>query len=170
MLKRILVPALACATLFSTAAARAQDPAAGAPAKPPWLVACDADIKKNCDTEVKANSDVRPCLANHEADLSQACKDIFLRKYRVLEMCKDDIEKVCAGATGKALGECFNDAEKQKQMSEKCKSALRQGTKEHKQETAAAAGTKPATDKPAATADAKPAKPAAKGKHKKAAQ
>jgi hypothetical protein len=166
MLKKILLPALFCATWLS-ASAHAQEPAPGA-AKPPWLVACDADMKKHCDAEIKANNDVRPCLANHEADLSQACKDTFLRKYRIVEMCKDDIEKVCGGATGKALGECFNDAEKQKQMSEKCKSALRQGTKEHKQETAAAAGEKPATDKPAAATDA--AKPAAKGKRKKAAK
>jgi hypothetical protein len=167
MLKKILVPAFALvsACLFS-ASASAQDPAA----KPPWMVACEGDVNKVCQTEMKAGSDVRPCLANHEADLSQNCKDVFLRKYRIVEMCKDDIEKVCGGASGKALGECFNDAEKQKQMSDKCKAALRQGTKEHKQETAAAApagAAKPAVaaEKPAAVAE----KPAKGKKHKKPA-
>lgn len=159
MLNKVLLPVVAFVALYA-GAARAQDPAAGG--KPPWMAACEADVQKSCQTEAKAGTDVRPCLANHEADLSQECKDVFLRKYRIVEMCKEDIEKVCGGASGKALGECFNNPEKQKQMSEKCKSALRQGTKEHKQETAAANPAAAAAEKPAT-----PEKPAKGGKHKK---
>jgi hypothetical protein len=162
--KKILLPALAFASLLSVTV-RAEEPApAAAPAGPPkpaWLTACDAEVKKLCDAENKSGGDVRPCLANHEADLSQGCKDGFLGKYRIVELCKDDFAKVCAGATGKALSDCINDGEKQKQLSDKCKSALRQGTKEHKAEVAA-------KTEPAPAAAAKPAK--GKGKKKKAAK
>lgn len=160
MLIKALLSAAALVTLF-TANASAQEPAAGGAApKAPWVVACAADMTKHCDAEMKANGDVRPCLAKHEADLSQECKDIFLRKYRIVEMCKDDIEKVCAGATGKDLGKCFN--EKQAQLSEKCKTALRQGSKEQKKEEAAKTAAAPAPAKAAKAA--KPAKPAKEAK------
>jgi hypothetical protein len=144
------VMALAFASLVTAATARAQDPAA----KPAWVVACAGDMTKHCDAEMKAKGDVRPCLAQHEADLSQECKDVFLRKYKILELCKDDIAKVCGGTTdGKALGKCFN--EKQAELSDKCRAALTKGSKEQKKETAAKAeegGAKAATasaEKPA---------------------
>jgi hypothetical protein len=164
MLNKALLSAAALATLF-TANASAQEPAAGGAPKAPWVVACAADMTKHCDAEMKANGDVRPCLAKHEADLSQQCKDIFLRKYRIVEMCKDDIEKVCAGAQGKDLGKCFN--EKQAQLSEKCKTALRQGSKEQKKQEAAKAAPAAAA---VAEAPAKPAKPAKAAKAAKPAK
>ena len=159
-MKKVLLAAFGFVVLF-VGSARAQDPAAGGAARAPWMVACEGDVKKHCESDSKAGTDVRPCLSKHEADLSQECKDTFLRKYRIVEMCKDDIEKVCAGASGKALGECFNNPEKQKLMSEKCKSALRQGAKEHKQEAA------PAAAAAAPAAEEKPAKPAKAAKKTK---
>src|SRR4051812_6759881 len=60
MLKKILVPAFAFASLLSVSA-RAQDPAA----RPPWMAACEGDVKKSCESDAKAGNDVRPCLANH---------------------------------------------------------------------------------------------------------
>ena len=148
-------------------AARAQQPGAapaGAP-KAPWIVACEADMKKFCEAEMKANTDVRPCLAKKDAELSQSCQDVFLRGYKVLEMCKDDIATHCKDAQGKALGQCFND--NQAKLSDKCKTALRRGSKEHQKEKAAEAAADPAAAK-AATAEATPKK--GKKKAKKAAQ
>jgi hypothetical protein len=142
-------------------AAHAQQPA-GAPAggaKPPWIVACEADMKKFCEAEMKANTDVRPCLAKKDAELSQSCQDVFLKGYKVLEMCKEDIDKHCKDAQGKALGQCFND--NQAKLSDKCKTALRRGSKEHQKEKAAEAAADPAT------AEAAPAKKATKKKAKK---
>jgi hypothetical protein len=143
--------------LLGAASAGAQDKPAGAAAggapRPAWIVACEPDMKKHCQTEMGQNADVRPCLRNHEKDLSQACQDTFLRQYKHLELCKDDIEKVCGGAgDGKSLGKCFN--EKQEQLSEKCKSALRSGSKQYQKEEAKA-DTK-ATNKAEAKAEVKP--------------
>ncbi len=159
---------LALATLLA-APVQAQTPAApAAPAaaaapdnRPPWVVACDADMKKHCDAELKANGDVRPCLAKHEADLSETCNQVFLRKYKMLELCKDDIAKVCGGAMDKeTLGKCFN--EKQDQLSEKCRSALTRTKKEVKREQATkpektGKASKAAKAGKAAKADAEPA-------------
>ena len=155
--------------LFSVApgTAQAQDKPAAAPAgapddRPPWVVACEPDMKKFCEAEMKANGDVRPCLAKKDTELSEACQTVFLRQYKVLEMCKDDIAKLCTeGSDGKSIKKCFTD--KSDQLSDKCKGALRAGSKAHEKQQAAAAG-EPAP--PAAAA----AKPAGKKKAKKAAE
>jgi hypothetical protein len=127
-------------TLLGSAAALAQDKPAAAPAgapRPAWIVACEPDMKKHCATEMGQNADVRPCLKNHEKELGQACQDTFVRQYKILELCKGDIEKVCGGAAdGKSLGKCFN--EKQDQLSEQCKTALRAGSKQFQKEEAKA--------------------------------
>ena len=143
--------------------ARGQDKPAAAPdGRPPWMVACDADMKKFCEAEMKANGDVRPCLAKKDTELSESCQAGFLRQYRVLEMCKDDIAKLCTeGSDGKSIKKCFN--EKSDQLSEKCKGALRAGSKAHAKDQAAAG-------KPAEPAAAAAAKPAGKKKGKKAAE
>ena len=159
-LATVLAATLVSVTLGTGGVARAQDPGG----RPPWVAACEADMAKLCDAEMKNNADVRPCLSKHEAELSQTCKDVFLRKYRILEMCKDDIDKICGGASdGKTLSKCFN--EKQAELSDKCKTALRAGTKEKKAEDAAKAAA--SGEKPATTAEAKPA---AKGKGKSKAK
>jgi hypothetical protein len=141
--------------------------AAAAPAgaaRPPWTVACEADVNKFCAAEAKAKTDVRPCLAKKDTELSESCQEVFLKGYKVLELCKDDIDKYCKDAQGKGLGKCFND--NQAKLSEKCKTALRRGSKEHQQEKAAAGGPAAPEAKPA-TAAAKPGK--GKKKSKKAA-
>lgn len=150
----------AVACLGFASAASAQAPAGGG--KPPWMVACEADAQKFCATEVKNNTDVRPCLAKQDTNLSQSCQDVFLKGYKVLEMCKGDIEKHCKDAQGKALGQCFND--NQAKLSEGCKTALRRGSKAHQKEKAAEAAADPAK---AATAEAKP-EPEKKAKKKAA--
>lgn len=111
-----------------SASARAQTPPAAPPAtatppQPPWVVACEADAKKLCDAELKAKTDERPCLLKNEAKLSEKCKDVFLYRYKAIEICKEDIQKVCGGASeGKTLGACFN--EKYDQLSKPCQTAL----------------------------------------------
>jgi hypothetical protein len=157
----ILSAFAAVACLGFASAASAQAPAGGG--KPAWMVACEADVAKFCATEAKNNTDVRPCLAKKDAELSQSCQDVFLRGYKVLEMCKDDIATHCKDAQGKALGQCFND--NQAKLSDKCKTALRRGSKEHQKEKAAEATTDPAAAK-TTTAEAAPKK-ATKKKAKK---
>jgi hypothetical protein len=124
----------------------ADKPAApAAPAAPPanapkWVVACQEDIQKHC-LEAAKKGDARPCLADHEKDLTQGCKDAFIKQYRIVQLCSDDIQKLCGGsADGREIAKCFN--EKQDQLSPKCKSALTRGSKayektEAKAETAA---------------------------------
>jgi hypothetical protein len=130
-------------SLFAVAA-RAQDkpaeppPAGGsAPAgaaetgapRQKWVVACEADIKKLCLEPAKAG-DPRPCLAEHEGHLSQACKDSFIKQYEILQLCKGDIDKLCGGATeGRTLAKCFND--KREELSPKCRTALTKGSRAH---------------------------------------
>lgn len=133
----------------------AQTPAPAAPSgKPPWVVACEGDMKKHCEAEMKANGDVRPCLAKNEATLSEGCQKTFLRQYKILELCKDDIAKHCAGAEGPAIKTCFQ--EKIEMMSEKCRGALTKGAKAHDKAQAAAAKADPAAgEKPVAKKKAK---------------
>ena len=107
------------------------------PTPPPqeWVIACQGDITKHCAAAAKAG-DARPCLAEHEKDLTQTCKDAFIAKYRIVELCKDDIEKLCNNAAGRALGQCFND--NSDKLSKKCKGALVKATKKNAKEKAAA--------------------------------
>jgi hypothetical protein len=168
--KNTLIGTLALG-LLAVSAARAQDkpaapPAAGssapaapaAGARPKWVVACEADVKKHCAEVAKTNGDVRPCLAEKEKDLSQECQDTFIRQYKIVLLCKDDIDKLCGGASdGKAVAQCFND--KRDQLSAKCKSALTRASKEHDKEA-----------KPEAKAEAKPETEAAPKKKKASAK
>lgn len=141
--------------LGMTSLAAAQDQAA----RPPWVVACEADMKKHCEAEIKANGDVRPCLAKKESDLSADCQRVFVRQYKVLEACKEDIAKHCTeGSDGPAVKKCFQ--EKADKMSDKCKSALTKGSKAHEKAEAAAAKTEAAAAKTEAAAA--PAKKKAK--------
>ena len=153
--RRLAFCALA-AGLLSASLVRAED--APKP-KQKWVEVCDADMKKFCKADLDKNSDVRPCLAAHGEEISEGCQAGFLRQYRIVESCKDDIEKVCKeeAAAGK-LGQCFND--KQAQLSAGCKSALSKATKARAAEKKAEASEKPADPK-AATAAA-PAKDAAR--------
>jgi hypothetical protein len=173
---RVLASLSFAFTLLGPVAAGAQDKPTGgaaqaAPAadnRPPWIVACEADMKKHCQTEMNAKGDVRPCLKSHEADLSQSCKDVFLSKYKILELCKEDIDKVCGNpADPRELGKCFND--KQDKLSDKCKNALRAGSKQHaKEEAKAEAKADKAQAKAETKADKAPGK-AVKANHKKKA-
>ena len=171
MSKRSLIGTLSLALFAVTAWAQdkpAQPPPAGgsaptppaaaapdAPPKPKWVVACEADIKTHCAEAAKAG-DPRPCLAEHEADLSQACKDTFIKQYKILQLCKEDIDKLCGGATdGRALGKCFND--KQSELSAKCRTALSKGSREHAKAEAKADAEAKTEAAPAPAAKKKPA-------------
>jgi hypothetical protein len=104
--------------------ARAEDKKPAAPAEPaqmPWEKACEPDVKKLC-ADVK--DDVRPCLADHEKELSKECTRHFSAAgYRVAKLCGADIERLCAKeAQEDKLPQCM-DA-KQAQLSPKCREAL----------------------------------------------
>jgi hypothetical protein len=136
----------------------ADKPAAPAANAPKWVVACQADIQKHCMDAAK-QGDARPCLADHEKDLTQECKDAFIRQYRIVQLCKDDIQNLCGGSgDGKEIAKCFN--EKQAQLSPKCKSALTKGSRAY-EKTEAKAEAK-AEAKPEAAAAPKKKKAAAK--------
>ena len=110
----------------------------------------EGDIKKHC-LEAAKGGDARPCLAEHEKDLTQGCKDAFIKQYRVLQLCKEDIEKLCGGAAdGRTLATCFND--KRDQLSPKCRAALTRGSREHEKAEAKAEAAAP----PAAKAEPAP--------------
>ena len=153
--------------------ARAQDkPAPPAPAgssapatpsadaRPKWIVACEGDIKKHCADSTKTGGDARPCLADHEKDLTQGCKDAFIRQYRIVQLCREDIEKLCgANAEPRAIAKCFN--EKQDQLSPKCRSALTRGSRDHEKAEAKAEGAPAKTEEaPAKKKAARVSKPA----------
>jgi hypothetical protein len=146
--KRSLIGTLSLALIASTAWAQDKPasstpptpstPPAAAPEAPKqkWVVACEGDIKKHCLEAAKAG-DPRECLAQHEPDLTQACKDTFIRQYKILLLCKGDIDKLCGGSPDpRELAKCFN--EKQSELSPKCKSALTRGSREHEKAEAKA--------------------------------
>jgi hypothetical protein len=117
-----------------TAAARADDKPAAAETVMPWEKACDADIKKLCK-DVK--DDVRPCLADHEKELSKDCTNHFSAAgFRVAKLCEADFNKYCAEAAAKGtLGQCVNaNAAK---LSPKCRNALTAGSKKADEKAAA---------------------------------
>ena len=126
--------------------ASAQDKPADKPAAPDtrakWVIACEGDIQKHCMEQAKTG-DARPCLAEKEKDLTQTCKDAFIRQYRIVQLCSDDIQKLCGGSSdGREIAKCFN--EKKDQLSAKCKSALTRGSRDYEKteaKTEAAAKT-----------------------------
>jgi hypothetical protein len=129
-------------------AARAEDKPAAEVAMP-WEKACDADIKKICK-DVK--DDVRPCLAEHEKELSKECtKHFSAAGYRVAKLCEADFAKYCADAAAKGtLGQCVQA--NQAKLSAKCRNALMAGSEQQKK----------TEEKAAARAAAKKEKAAAK--------
>jgi hypothetical protein len=104
-----------------TAAARAEDKPAAEPVVMPWEKACDPDIKKLCK-DVK--DDVRPCLADHEKELSKDCtKHFSAAGVRVAQLCDADFAKYCADAAAKGnLGQCVQA--NQAKLSPKCRNAI----------------------------------------------
>jgi hypothetical protein len=124
-MSKVLSPLLFVVALLLSPAARAEDKAADKAAPPPmmpWEKACEGDWKKLCQAEMKG--DVRPCLADHEKELSKECTRHFSAAgFRVAQQCGDDINRLCAEAAVKnQLPQCMQA--KQAQLSAKCKHAL----------------------------------------------
>jgi hypothetical protein len=144
------------------AAPPAGGPAAPAAGKPQaWQQACQPEIEKVCKEVATKGGNVPDCLAAHEKDLSEQCTHIFLWRYRVMQDCKDDLQKLCgdklaSGATTAA--QCFKENEKA--LSEKCRTALIKGSKRQKAEDKGKTVTD--ADEKAET----PAKPAKRSKKK----
>jgi hypothetical protein len=134
------------------AAARAEDKPAAAPPEMPWEKACDADIKKLCK-DVK--DDVRPCLADHEKELSKDCtKHFSAAGYRVAKLCEADFQKYCAeAATNGTLGKCVQA--NQAKLSAKCRNALVSGSEKQKEKDEKAAEKSAAKKEKAASKKAK---------------
>jgi hypothetical protein len=142
----------------------ASAPAVGKPQA--WQKACQAEIEKVCkDVSTKGGS-VPDCLAAHEKDLSEECTHTFLWRYKVMQDCKDDLQKLCgekmaSGATTAA--QCFK--ENDKALSEKCRASLIRGSKRQKAEASGKAGGEAAkTEEKTDAAAAKPAKKSGKKK------
>ncbi len=142
--------------LFATLLVQ-QAPDAGVKPMPPWQLACKADYEKLCKEEAK-KGDPRQCLADHENELSEECTKKFLNGYRIITLCRTDMEKHCSGR--KDLGVCMKEHDAD--LSKDCKGALVKGSKQAKAEAKAEAKadqaeekkedkkeTPPASDKPA---------------------
>ena len=100
-----------------------------------WQKACQTDVEKVCKDVATKGGNVPDCLAAHEKDLSEECTSAFLWRYKVMQDCKPDIDKLCKDklAAGTiSLGQCFKDNEKV--LSEKCRTALVKGSKRQKAE------------------------------------
>jgi hypothetical protein len=114
-------------------AAAPSAPAVGKPQA--WQKACQVEIEKVCKDVSAKGGDVPECLAAHEKDLSEECTHVFLWRYKVMQDCKDDLQKLCgdklaSGAT--TAGQCFKENEKA--LSEKCRTSLVKGSKRQKAE------------------------------------
>jgi len=120
---------------------------AAAPVKMKWEEVCEPDMKKHCQAEM--SGDVRPCLAKHEKELSKACTEHFSAAgFRVAELCKDDIERLCQeAAVAGDLAKCMTA--KQAQLSAKCRGALIKGGEQKPKKTAPGEETPPDGSQPA---------------------
>src|SRR5689334_21243257 len=92
------------AIVFLSAFAQAQQPAPAAPAAPAaaggakpqaWQKPCETDVQKLCKDVAAKGGNVPDCLASHEKELSEECTSTFLWRYKVMQDCKDDVDKLC---------------------------------------------------------------------------
>ena len=139
-------------------------PAAAAPApagpKPKWVEVCDADMKSLCKEQMKG--DVRPCLYEKLDQLSEGCGKA-MRSYKVAELCRDDIGKLCKEeAAAGQLGKCLKD--KKEELSRPCKEALLKGSKQAKVEQKAEVAAVKAEEPPKVEAKSAEKKPGKKAK------
>lgn len=105
-------------------------PAVAAPAKKGGD--CKADKEKFCK-DVKGKDEVHKCLKEHEAELSDSCKQhrqtmekkggkMKEHMEKMMEACKADTEKLCADAKGKdEVRKCMKAHEAD--LSDACKAA-----------------------------------------------
>jgi len=105
-----------------------------------------------CKEVVAKGGLVTECLAKNEDTLSEDCKRQFLWKWKVSQLCKEDMDRLCKEVVkgGGSLGKCFQD--KEKELSDKCRAALVRGSRQAKAEDKAEA-------KAEAKVDDAPAKP-----------
>lgn len=171
-LSRVLV-IVAGLGLASAARAQAQDAgaarapvAATAQKQQAWQRYCLPDVEKFCKDAI-AKDTVPECLAAKETELTEECQRSFLYKYRVAQICREDIEKTCKPkmATGMTLGACFKGH--RKEFSQKCQDAIEKGQKQFKAEKRAEAKMEKAENK-AEAAEAKATAKVAKKKRKAA--
>ncbi len=89
-----------------------------------WVVACQPEIDKICKDEVpKGSVALASCLKAHEKDLSEDCNDMFQKTYMAAEMCKGDMEKLCADAAASGgMGKCL--MAHKADLSEGCRKAI----------------------------------------------
>ncbi len=93
--------------------------------------ACTADEQQFCP-DAKTAKERTQCLKDHEADLSQACKDLRARAANarahtkmvtMKEVCKSDAETLCKDVkAGRAMTQCLRSHETD--LSAACKDAL----------------------------------------------
>lgn len=56
---------------------------------------CQADRERLCGVETAGRGRAATCLANHEDDLSPACRDVVMGRENVRNACKSDLVKLC---------------------------------------------------------------------------
>jgi len=96
---------------------------------------CAADVKKFCKDAKPGGGRIMQCMKQHEAELSQACKDhskmAKAEMEKVHEACKGDAEKLCKDVKpgGGRIARCLK--EHQQQVSPGCKNAMQEAKSKH---------------------------------------
>jgi hypothetical protein len=104
-------------------------PAAMQPDKPKMgMGACKADVDQFCKGVEKGK--IGACLRQHEADLSDTCKDALKRHARkrmmearkeTMDACKADVDQFCKDAEKGKIGDCLK--QHKDELSADCKAA-----------------------------------------------
>ena len=140
-MKRAALLALCAALVPAALFAADSGGAAGKGADNP----CRADLKKFCKDVQPGEGRLVKCLKEHRDELSPECKEQqkerFAEKHPkaagVMEACKADKEKLCAGVEageGRVM-KCLR--EHKKEVSEGCRSALKDAKEERREKRAA---------------------------------
>jgi hypothetical protein len=108
-----------------TASAHAAAPSAPAP-RP-----CAEDARKFCKTVKTGQGRLNKCLSQHEAELSQACRQhrqsIQERVAKFHDACAEDMRKFCKGIKPGKGREVPCLKSHQKELSEACRAEFKQG-------------------------------------------
>jgi hypothetical protein len=106
---------------------------------------CRADMKKFCQDVKPGEGRLVKCLKEHREELSAECKEHQKEKFaekhpkaaQAMDACKADADKLCSGveAGGGKIMKCLR--EHKKDVSEGCKSAMKDARAERRERRAA---------------------------------
>ena len=98
---------------------------------------CAADAKKFCKDAKPGGGRIMQCMKQHEAELSQACKDhqqmMKAEMEKIHQACHGDVEKLCKDVKpgGGRIAHCLKEHEQQ--VSPECKNTMQEAKSKHEQ-------------------------------------